>query len=105
MPVPDYETLMQPILAALADGSSRTRTQIREAVAPAVGVSEDDLTELLPSGKATIFGSRVGWALTYMSQAGLVTRPKRGVYVIADRGLKVLDEHPERVDNKVLEHF
>ena len=60
---------------------------------------------MLPSGKATVFGSRVGWALTYMAQAGLATRPKRGVYVIADRGLKVLDENPERVDNKVLEQF
>ena len=52
-----------------------------------------------------MFGSRVGWALTYMSQAGLTSRPKRGVYVITDRGLKVLNEHPERVDNKVLEQF
>jgi restriction system protein len=60
---------------------------------------------MLPSGKATVFGSRVGWALTYMSQAGLATRPKRGVYVITDRGRTVLDEHPARVDNKVLERF
>ncbi len=59
----------------------------------------------IASGKATVFGSRVGWALTYMSQAGLATRPTRGVYVITDRGLKVLDEHSERIDNTVLEQF
>lgn len=105
MGVPDYETLMRPTLAALAAGQPQTRGQIRDAVAAAIGISEDDLAEMLPSGKATVFGSRVGWALTYMAQAGLATRPKRGVYVIADRGLKVLDEHPERVDNKVLEQF
>jgi restriction system protein len=103
--VPDYETLMRPTLAALADGQPQTRSQLREVVAPAAGVSDEDLLEMLPSGKATVFGSRVGWALTYMSQAGLVTRPKRGVYVISDRGRQVLQTHPKRVDNKVLEQF
>jgi restriction endonuclease Mrr len=78
MAVPDYETLMRPTLAALADGQPRTRSQLREAVAPVAGVYGDDRLKMLPSGKATVFGSRVGWALTYMSQAGLVTRPKRG---------------------------
>jgi restriction system protein len=105
MPVPDYETLMRPTLAALADGQPRTRGQLREAVAPIADVSGDDLLAMLPSGKATVFGSRVGWALTYMSQAGLVTRPKRGVYVISDRGRQVLDAYPDRVDNQVLELF
>lgn len=105
MAVPDYETLMRPTLAALADGQPRTRSQVREVVAPAADVSGDDLLAMLPSGKATVFSSRVGWALTYMSQAGLVTRPKRGVYVISDRGRKVLDAYPDRVDNKVLEQF
>jgi restriction system protein len=103
--VPDYETLMRPTLAALASGQPQTRGQIRDAVAAATGIGGDDLAEMLPSGKATVFGSRVGWALTYMSQAGLAIRPKRGVYVIADRGRTVLDEHPDRVDNKVLEQF
>jgi restriction system protein len=60
MGVPDYETLMRPTLAALADGQPQTRSQLREAVAAAAGVSGDDLLEVLPSGKATVFGSRVG---------------------------------------------
>lgn len=96
---------MRPTLAALASGQPQTRGEVRDAVAAAVGMGGDDLAELLPSGKATVFGSRVGWALTYLSQAGLATRPKRGVYVITERGRKVLDEHQERVDNKVLEQF
>lgn len=105
MAVPDYETLMRPTLAALADGQPKTRGQLREAVAPVAGVFGEDLEQMLPSGKATVFGSRVGWALTYMSQAGLVSRPKRGVYLITDRGRHVLDGQPDRVDNKVLAQF
>ena len=96
---------MRPTLAALANREPQTRGQVREAVGAAVGIGEDELAELLPSGKATVFGSRVGWALTYMSQAGLASRPKRGVYVITERGLAVLNEHSQRVDNKVLEQF
>ena len=96
---------MKPTLAALGDGQAWTRSHLREAVAPAAGVYGNDLEEMLPSGKATVFGSRVGWALTYMAQAGLVTRPKRGVYVITDRGRRVLSAHPDRVDNKVLQEF
>lgn len=105
MAVPDYESLMRPTLAAMANGKPQTRAGLRDAVAQAAGVSDEDLTEMLPSGKVTVFGSRVGWALTYMSQAGLATRPKRGVYVITDRGRQVLAAHPERVDNKVLGQF
>ena len=105
MPVPDYETLMRPTLAVLADGQPRTRPQLRDAVAPLAGVDGEDLLVMLPSGKATVFGSRVGWALTYMSQAGLITRPKRGVYVISERGRNVLQTHANRVDSKVLEQF
>jgi restriction system protein len=103
--IPDYETLMRPTLAALATGQPQTRGQIRDTVAVAIGIADEALDEMLPSGKATVFGSRVGWALTYMAQAGLATRPKRGVYLITGRGIKVLQEHSERVDNKVLEQF
>lgn len=105
MAVPDYESLMQPTLAALADGNQWTRGQLRDAVALTVGIEGADLEEMLPSGRVTVFGSRVGWALTYLSQAGLVARPKRGVYVITERGRQVLSARPERVDNKVLEQF
>ena len=88
MGVPDYETLMRPTLAVLASGQPQTRSQIRDVVAADTGIDDADLAEMLPSGKATVFGSRVGWALTETVQAGLATRPKRGVYVITDRGLK-----------------
>jgi len=103
--IPDYETLMLPTLAALGSGEPRTRAQLLDAVAVATGVPEDDLRLLLPSGKVTVFGSRVGWALTYMSQAGLAVRPKRGTYVITDRGRHILRAHPDRVDNRVLQQF
>jgi restriction system protein len=103
--VPDYETLMRPTLQALADGEPHAKAQIRHDVASATGMTDDNLTLLLPSGKISVFDSRLGWALTYLSQAGLASRPKRGVYAITNRGLVVLGEHLDRIDNKVLARF
>jgi len=52
-----------------------------------------------------LFANRLHWAVTYMHQAGLVSRPKRGVVRITDRGRKVAAAHPERVDVGVLSEF
>ncbi len=104
MPVPDYQTLMAPCLVALQDGQPRALRQVRDFVATRLGLTEDDLHETIRSG-ARVFDSRVHWALTYMAQAGLVRRPKRGVVEITDRGREVLRQHPERVDNDVLNGF
>lgn len=73
-------------------------------VAAATGITDDDRHELIKSG-SPVFNNRVHWALTYMSQAGLVNRPKRGVVQITDRGLAALATHPHRIDNNVLLQF
>jgi restriction system protein len=105
MAVPDYQSLMLPTLRALADGSERSAADLRNAVATDVGVTAEELLELLPSGKQTIFGNRQGWAVTYLAKARLVARPRRGVAVITDRGHSVLDEGLARIDDKVLARF
>ncbi len=104
MSVPDYETLMTPTLTALSDGEPKTAAQVRDAVAATVGVTAEDRQDRLKSG-TRVFDSRVHWAVTYMSQAGLLTRPKRGVIRITDRGREVLAAHPDRVDNHVLSDY
>ena len=105
MPVPDYQSLMQPVLLALSDGHERTVREIRDLVAAHMGLSDGDLRELVPSGQKPLFHDRISWAITYLKQAGLLDRPRRGVYVITDRGAEVLRRHPDRVDNTVLEQF
>ncbi len=97
MPVPDYQTLMAPTLAALSDGQPRTTVEVRRFVAELVRLSDMDRRETIQSG-SPVFDSRVHWALTYMSQAGLVRRPKRGIAQITDRGQQVLAEHPDRIE-------
>lgn len=105
MAVPDFQTIMRPTLISLQDGQAHTLQQIREAVAVALAVTEEDQAQLLPSGKQTTYSNRVAWALTHMGKAGLVSRPARAQYALTDRGRNVLVEHADRVDMAVLSTF
>lgn len=103
--IPDFQTMMRPVLEALAGGQPRSVQEIRAQVALVLAVTDAEQQELLPSGKQTTFSNRVAWALTHMSHAGLVARPSRGSYAITHRGADVLIRNPDRVDMGVLGQF
>lgn len=105
MAIPDYESLMLPVLQRLRDGDEIKVGELVRDVARALKLSDEEQSLMLPSGTATTLGSRVSWAKTYLKQAGLVEQPKRGVVRIAKRGLDVLATEPTRVDNPFLEQF
>ncbi len=105
MSVPDFQTIMQPTLAALASSQVLAIPEIRAQVAAALGVTDEEQQELLPSGKQTTFANRVAWALSHMAHAKLVERPVRGSYAITERGQQVLRDNPTRVDMNILNTF
>lgn len=59
--VPDFQTVMRPTLVALEVGQAHTLQEIRQAVAFALDVSEEDQEQLLPSGKQTTYSNRIAW--------------------------------------------
>lgn len=103
--IPDYQSCMRPALAHLADGQLHRSREVKDALADQFGLTEAERAELLPSGRQRVIDNRVGWALTYLSQAGLVDRPSRGHVKITESGQAVLARNPNRVDLKVLEQF
>lgn len=105
MAIPDYQTLMRPVLEVLADGEERTAAAVRRLVASALGITAEEREEMLPSGKQGLFANRVGWAGTYLHKAGLVERPRRGVIRISAAGKGILASHDGRIDNDVLDQF
>ncbi|TSC25859.1 restriction endonuclease [Corallococcus sp. Z5C101001] len=105
MPVPDYQSLMLPLLERLADGQEHLVREVREEVALALRLSEAERTELLPSGKQAVFDNRLGWAKTYMDKAGLLRSVRRGVFQITERGKNVLDQKPAALDTEALLRF
>ncbi|PKM42763.1 MAG: restriction endonuclease [Gammaproteobacteria bacterium HGW-Gammaproteobacteria-1] len=105
MPIPDYQTLMRPLLARLADGSVHALSDLLQELIAEFGLSPEEIKEKLPSGRQTVISNRVGWAKTYLDKAGLLQTPKRAHYQITDRGLKALEECPNEISNQYLRKF
>jgi restriction system protein len=104
MPVPDYQSLMLPVLLASANGEVRIGDVV-DRLAGQLHLTEEDRAELLPSGKQTLLGNRVHWAKTYISKAGLAEITRRGHFRITERGRQVLASKPTRIDNVFLSQF
>lgn len=105
MAIPDFQTLMRPLLELHAGGVEKTQPELRQALARRFELTDEELAERLPGGSWRTFPNRVAWASTHMTKAGLLVKPRRGISRIIERGLSVLEEHPERVDMSVLEPF
>ncbi len=103
MAVPDYQTLMLPVLRLAAQGEITTK-DLTAQLADEFALSEDERTERLKSGQG-VFRNRVSWALVYLSIAGLLERTGRGKYRITEDGRKALSLNPDRIDNRFLRRF
>ena len=102
--IPDFQSLMLPVLRSAADGEVRI-SQVIDQLADHYGLSAEDRSQLLPSGKQTTFANRVHWAKSFLGKAGLVELTKRAYFRITDRGKEVLAAPPERIDIKYLNQF
>lgn len=105
MTVPDYQTLMLPVLRALSDGVEAPISEVRTRVAAAEHLTDQDLKEMLPSKRQSVFANRVGWAVSYMEHAGLVERVRRAVYRVTAEGKRLLQQSPSQIDLNVLRTY
>jgi len=105
MAIPDYQTVMLPLLRLAADGGEHKFRDAVEQLAQEFAVTNDERSELLPSGTAPTFDNRVGWARTYLKQAGLLNSPKRGCFRITETGKALLAKNPQRIDVELLDQY
>ncbi len=105
MPVPDYETLMLPVLKLFGAGAASNVGDCIPHLRREFSISDDEANELIPSGRITVLQSRAHWARTYLSKAGLLTSPKRNAHQITERGRQLLAENPVRISNKDLDRY
>ncbi|ABD01783.1 restriction endonuclease [Synechococcus sp. R50.1] len=106
MAVPDYQSLMLPLLQFAARKETEISTsEAVEVLAKELGLTEDDLREMLPSGVQPTFVNRVGWAATYMKKAGLLETTRRGFYQITDRGRDLLEKQPKTINVELLRQY
>lgn len=106
MAVPDYQSLMLPLLKFAAEQDAEISTgDAIEALGSKLGLTEDDLKEMLPSGLQSTLVNRVGWASTFMKKAGLLEATRRGYYRITPRGRELLAKNPKFINEKLLKQY
>jgi restriction system protein len=104
MPIPDYQTIMLPLLNFAADGQEHSAREAIEGLASHFRLTESERKELLSSGQQT-FDNRVGWALTYMKKAGVLEATRRSHFRITVRGQELAASRPKALDSKFLERY
>ena len=105
MAIPDYQSVMLPLLQHYADGADHSFRGSIDSLADTFKLTSSERTQLLPSGQQAIFDNRVGWSNTYLVKAGCLERTRRGYCQITPRGKDLLAENPDRIDAKYLERF
>ena len=105
MAIPDFQTLMLPLLKAVDDNRPHTIRSLYDSLSDEFNLNNEEREELLPSGRETIIKNRISWARTYMKKAGLLSSPSKGMVQITQRGSNVLKEKPEKINNTFLRKF
>lgn len=101
MGIPRYDEIQLPALEVLKDQKPRKRVEVEKPLIDYFKLTEEETAQMYDSGNGPIFTDRVQWALSYLNMAGLVQKPKRGVYEISEEGLNVL-KNPKSL-KKVME--
>ena len=105
MSIPDYQSIMLPLLELAGNGKEFHHREASEELAKYFKLKEEDRKILLPSGQQYIFENRVGWAITYFKKAALFEKTRRGYFKITARGLKVLQDKPQVINVAFLKQF
>lgn len=105
MAIPDFQSLMLPLLQFCGDSKEHTNREAIDHLAGVFQLSEDERKDLLPSGRQAVFHNRVAWARAYMKMAKLLENTQRGVFRITKRGQNVLQNPPHKIDIRFLMQF
>jgi restriction system protein len=103
--IPDFQTLMLPLLKSIQDGKEYSTAKIIETLAKEFDLTENELNQFLPSGTQKTFHNRVYWAKAHLKMAELIENLKRGVFKITDDGKKLLAQNPNTVNLKLLKQI
>ncbi|WP_104091040.1 restriction endonuclease [Cryobacterium sp. N19] len=95
--MPNWEGFMIPTLHVLSDGVVRHWREFQPLVADRVALTDEQRQEMLPSGNQAKYENRIGWGVSFLTNVGALTRPKRGHYAITDAGRQLLKTFPSGV--------
>lgn len=104
MAIPDYQSLMLPLLQLAAEGETSV-PQAADILAGRLHLTPEEREEMLPSRRMRVLHNRIHWAKYYMEKAGLLDRVRRGVVVAAPPGRALLATNPAQINNETLKRY
>jgi restriction system protein len=102
---PGFQEYFLPVLAFLGDGKGHFRKEIFERMAQKFGLNEEQKLAKVPSGSEPTYQNRIGWVLTYLKNARLISSPSRSFFKISRRGLGVLASNPKELNTNFLKRY
>lgn len=105
MSIPDYQSIMYPLLELLKSQEEKSIRQLYDEISIKFNLNDDEKIQLLPSGRQPIIENRVGWSKTYLLKAGLLESTRRGYIKITSLGMDVLKRNINRIDIGYLNQF
>ena len=103
--IPDFQTLMLPVLKEVSDGKEHKICDVVNSLAKQFSLGDEELTIMISSGTQSVFYNRISWAKTHLKKARLIESETKGTIKITERGKQVLQEKPTRIDIKFLKKF
>lgn len=98
MAIPDFQSLMLPVLNVLKDCRLYSTAQIEEILFKKLRLTESERNAVYENSSTKVFYNRISWAKTYLKKADLVSYPERGRVQILTKGLEILKDAPKRID-------
>ena len=105
MAIPDFQTLMLPVLELLKDGNPVKLSDMVVIMSDKYNLTEEERNEWLPSKVQKTMYNRVAWAKQYLKNAELIDSPEKGEFVITQKGLNVLKDNPAKIDLRFLKNL
>jgi restriction system protein len=103
--IPDFQTIMYPVMKILRDNNSHTLQELYELLAKEFNLKEEELRILVPSGQQLLFKNRLTWSISYLKNAGLLNTIKRGVYQITEQGQSIFKDNISSISTDYLKKF
>jgi len=105
MPIPDFQSLMLPIMKIAGDGAEHRGHELRQRIGEQLGLTEEERKQLLPSGSQPVFTNRIAWARSHLTMAGLLEKTGKGRFRITQRGKEALSSNPSTINMQFLLQF
>ena len=105
MAIPDFQTLMLPLLELLKDGKPVKLSEMVEIMSDKYNLTEEERNEWLPSKVQKTMYNRVAWAKQYLKNSELIESPEKGSFKITQKGIAVLKEKPQKIDLRFLKNL